>query len=61
MGKRLSVEVIARMRVLATETGLGPTIISKRLGVPERTVYVWLKKFREEEGLCTTRKWQESD
>ena len=51
MSKRLDTVKIDRLRVLWTRDGLPPKVLSERLGIPRRTVFLYLKQFREVEGL----------
>lgn len=60
MSRKLDQTKVDRMRELWVELGLPPKLLSERLGIPKRTVFAYLKVFREVEGLCTTKKWQEN-
>lgn len=51
MSKKLDPVKVNRLRVLWTRDGLTPKVLSERLGVPRRTVFLYLKQFREVEGL----------
>ena len=51
MSKKLDPSKVDRLRVLWTQIGLSPKVLSERLGIPKRTVFLYLKQFREVEGL----------
>lgn len=60
MSKKIDQVRIDRLRALWLEYGFPPKVLSERLGLPKRTVFHYLKQFKEVEGLCTTTKWQEN-
>jgi hypothetical protein len=51
MSRKLDQIKIDRLRTLWCVCGLGPKVLSERLGIPRRTVFLYLKQFREVEGL----------
>lgn len=50
MSKKLDPVKVDRLRVLWV-AGLAPTVLSERLNIPKRTIFLYLKRFREVEGL----------
>jgi hypothetical protein len=57
VSKRLDPVKVDRLRVLWTG-GLPPKILSDRLSIPKRTVFLYLKHFREVEGLVQRKNSQ---
>lgn len=55
MSKKLDPVKIDRLRELWEHYGLSPKVCGTRLGIPMRTVFAYIKQFREGEGRVPQR------